>query len=68
MKSLPVFFPLQSTIDEAKLSTSLRDAGLACKVKRDAKGSVKLSPESEKTCPEAIRNFVAGFDAGYFAF
>lgn len=68
MKALPVFFPLKSTIDEAKLAVALNDAGLACKVVRDAKGSVKLSPASDKTCREAIRHFSAGFDAGYFAF
>lgn len=68
MKPLPIFTPFSQAIDAAKLCAALREAGIPCKVQRDGKDSVKIRPESEKTKPEAVRNFVAGFASGYMAF
>jgi hypothetical protein len=68
MKALPIFESLRPEIDERKLSDALSDANMPCKVMRDGRSSVKLSPTCDKVNPEAVKSFVAGFNAGYFAF
>lgn len=68
MKSLPVFHPLRPEIGEDKLAAALKDSAMPCKVVRDGRESVKISPECDKLNRDSIKSFVAGFNAGYFAF
>lgn len=68
MKALPVFQNLRPEICESKLEAALKDSAIPCKVVRDGRDSVKLLPENDSLDRVAIKNFVAGFNAGYFAF
>lgn len=68
MKSLPLFQQLRPEISESKLEAALKDSAIPCKVVRDGRDSVKLLPENDGVDRVAIKHFVAGFNAGYFAF
>lgn len=68
MKALPIFQPLPPEVDEAKLADALKESAMPCKVVRDGRSSVKISPECDNLSHVAIKSFVAGFAAGYFAF
>jgi hypothetical protein len=68
MKALPIFQNLRPEIDEMKLAVALSESAMPCKVVRDGRSSVKISPTCDKVNPEAVKQFVAGFVAGYLAF
>jgi hypothetical protein len=68
MKALPVFQNLRPEICETKLEAALRESDMPCKVVRDGRESVKLLPANDGLDRVAIKHFVAGFNAGYFAF
>lgn len=68
MKALPIFQSLPPEVDEAKLANALKESAMPCKVVRDGRSSVKISPTCEKINHEAVRHFVAGFASGYLAF
>ncbi len=72
MKSTPIFSPLPSAICELKLAAALRDSGIACKVARHDRATVKITlpagTDPREKADSFVETFVAGFAAGYLAF